>query len=245
MGSVTSGNVVSVAVGGNSQVTADTGAVTIGDQLVTSTTSGEVTVDNNATAGILGYATTSKSSGSSGLVGVYIEPTTGVTNPTFTGQDLFKNSSNSTTAFQIQDSSGASLLTADTTTDTITVQALVVTTNLTVNGHVITGGSTPGIAAGAASCTSPTVSIAGNDTAGVITVTTGTACASSGKLATVTFASAFGAAPRVNITPASAGSVGLGAYIDNSTISTTAFDLDVTGTPADSTTYVWNYFTFQ
>ena len=123
-------------------------------------------------------------------------------NLTATGSALFINTSNSTTAFQIQNSAGTPLLTADTAGMTITVKSLIVSANLTVNGHIISGGSAPGIAAGAAACTSPTVSIAGTDTAGLITVTTGTGCATAGKLATITFSAAFGVAPRVTLTPA-------------------------------------------
>ncbi len=127
----------------------------------------------------------------------------------------------------------------------VTVQALVVTANLTVNGHIITGGGTPGIAAGTAACTSPTVSVSGDDTSGTITITTGSGCVSSGKLATVTFATAFGAAPHVTLTPGGSNALALGAYVDDSTISTTAFDLGTSSTPANATTYKWNYWVAQ
>ena len=75
-----SGGVTSVTILGNAQVTATSAAVAIGDQLVVSSTSGEVMTDNSATTGILGYATSAKSSGSSGLVGVYVRPVGGVNN---------------------------------------------------------------------------------------------------------------------------------------------------------------------
>ncbi|HAC56647.1 TPA: hypothetical protein DCF80_04030, partial [Candidatus Saccharibacteria bacterium] len=125
------------------------------------------------------------------------------------------------------------------------VRSLDVTLNLTVNGHLISGGTTPGISAGTAACTSPTVSVSGTDTSGRITVTTGTGCASGGRLATITFATAFGAAPRVTLTPASQNAAGLTTYIDDSTISTTAFDLSTTTTAANSTTYRWYYHVIQ
>lgn len=302
-----------VVIGGNTQVTADAGAVAIGDQLVTSTTSGQVTVDNNATTGILGLATTAKAAGSSGLVGVYVHPDNGTTNPTINGnlailnsskiylntptdgawtigreaspsgtnllttaatvftvqntstegvmirnaagqsvfevtglgQTLIKTPTNSASAFQIQNNLGASVLTADTSSMTVTVQKLVITADLTVNGHLISGGSTPGIAAGPAACTSPTVSVSGNDTAGTITVTTGTGCGATGKLATITFAGAFGSTPRVNLTPAGATAVALAAYVDNATVSTSTFDLDSTASASNTTTYIWNYLVVQ
>jgi hypothetical protein len=148
-------------------------------------------------------------------------------------------------ALLIQDSTSAALLTADTTTMTVTVKTLIVSANLTVNGHIITGGVSPAVAAGAAACTTPTVSVSGTDTSGTITVTTGTGCAAPGKLATVTFATAYGAAPRVVIAPGSALAAGLSAYTDNATVSTTGFDLATGAAPASSTTYKWNYWIAQ
>ncbi len=74
---------------------------------------------------------------------------------------------------------------------------------LTVGGHIIganTSGSTT-VAANTAVCgTGCTVTISGNDTSGLITVNTGTGV-TAGTLATVTFASDYGAAPRVILTP--------------------------------------------
>lgn len=159
------------------------------------------------------------------------------------GTARVQTTTNSTTAFQIQNASGTTLLTADATNMKVTVSALTITGNITINGHVITGGSTPTIAAGAAACTSPTVSIAGNDTSGAITVTTGTSCGTGGKLAAITFSAAFGAAPHVTLTPANSSGTSFLAYVDSGTISTTAFDLDTatTATIANNTTYKWYY----
>lgn len=148
MGTVTSGTYVDIALSGNYQVNADTAAVSIGDQLVTSTTAGKVTVDNNATTGILGYATTSKIAGSNGLVGVRIETRSGVSTP------VFRNTADSTTAFQIQNAAGTSnLLVADTTNLKIGIGAAPsstgstfqvtgsasVSSSMTVNGTISAG----------------------------------------------------------------------------------------------------------
>jgi hypothetical protein len=127
----------------------------------------------------------------------------------------------------------------------LTVQTIIVAANLTMNGHIITGGSTPSIAAGAAACTTPTVSLAGTDTSGIISITTGSGCAAGGKLATLTFATAFGASPHTTITPGGANAQTLGAYVDDATISNTAFDLSTASTPASATTYKWNYWVAQ
>ncbi|HVX58850.1 MAG TPA: VCBS repeat-containing protein, partial [Candidatus Saccharimonadales bacterium] len=58
-----------------------------------------------------------------------------------TGSALFQNSVNSTTAFRIQNSSGTSLLTADTSGMTVSVGgALSVSGNVAVGGYLITNG---------------------------------------------------------------------------------------------------------
>lgn len=108
---VGAGNTANIALVGVTTVDADAGAVAIGDQLVTSTTASRVTVDNNATTGILGYATTAKAAGAVGTVGVRLEITGGQYSP------RFQNATNSATAFQIQaaGTSGNVVFNADTT----------------------------------------------------------------------------------------------------------------------------------
>lgn len=172
----------------------------------------------------------------------------GTTNPT-TGLDvrgsaLFKNISDSTTAFQIQTSAGTAFFTADSTNSKVTVTNLVITASLTVNGHIISGNSsgTTTVAAGSAACSSPTVSIAGNDTAGVITVTTGTACAAGGTLATVSFANSYTSAPPVVITPQDSTSAALQTY---ATQGTATFVLGTNTTATATTTYKYNYLVVQ
>ena len=163
-----------------------------------------------------------------------------------TGAVVFSNLSDSANAFQIQNATGSTtILNVDSTTATVTVRSLVVSLSLTLNGHLITGGTTPGIAAGAAACTTPTVAVSGTDTSGTITVTTGTGCASAGTLATVTFASAFGAKPHVTLTPGSSTAMNLGGYVDNGPTSTTQFVLATNSTASDATTYQWNYMAVQ
>jgi hypothetical protein len=110
MAAATVGNTASVAYAGMAEVTANTGAVAIGDQLVTSTTAGQVMVDNSATTGVLGIALTSKSAGSSGLVSVLIRPVGGQYSP------IFRNATNSTSAFQVQNAAGSNMLSIDTST---------------------------------------------------------------------------------------------------------------------------------
>ncbi len=158
---------------------------------------------------------------------------------------VFKNTSDSTAGFQIQSSDTTALLTGDTTNKKIVIRTLDVTLNFTLNGHFITGGSSPTIAAGTAACTTPTVSVTGTDTSGVITVTTGTGCAGTGKLATVTFSSAFGAAPNVTLTPATSTASALQYFLNSAAATTTTFDLHTNTTAVDATTYKWYYHAIQ
>jgi len=104
-----SGSAQNIAVSGTFTVNVDSAAVAIGDQLVTSTTSGKATVDNNATTGIIGYALATKAGGSSGAVSIMVKPSNGQYNP------IFRTSSDNATAFQVQNSSGVSVATVDTT----------------------------------------------------------------------------------------------------------------------------------
>jgi hypothetical protein len=164
---------------------------------------------------------------------------------TATGTALYKNTANSSSAFQIQDSSSVALFTADTSATKIIIRSLDVTYNLSVAGHIVTGGATPSVAANAAACTAPTVSISGTDTAGSIIVTTGTGCGATGSLATVTFVTAFGATPKIVLTPAGANAAQLNAYQDDSALTTGSFQVGIVNAPADSTTYRWHYYALQ
>ncbi|MFZ1458534.1 MAG: hypothetical protein WAT17_01520, partial [Candidatus Saccharimonadales bacterium] len=161
------------------------------------------------------------------------------------GLNIRFKQANSTTAFTIQNASGTSLFTADTTNMKIVIAKLDVTGLLTVGGHIASSGTAPTIAAGAAACTTPTVAVAGTDTAGMVTITTGTGCAGAGKLATVTFNAAYGAAPRVTLTAANANASGLQTFVDDATIATTTFDVNTNTGPANSTVYKWYYQVIQ
>jgi hypothetical protein len=111
----------------------------------------------------------------------------------------------------------------------------------------LAGVGTPTIAAGPGAGTGPTVTVTGNDRAGRISVTTGTAPSASAVVATVTFGAAFGASPRaVLLTPAGplAGALsGAGAvYLDSASTTSGLFVIKVGSTGlAAATTYLWHY----
>lgn len=174
----------------------------------------------------------------------------GTTNPQATldvlGSARIKSSTDSATAFEVQNSTGTALLTADTSSMKVSVAALQVTGTLTLGGHLITSGTTPAITVNTAPCsgTAPTASISGNDTSGTITVTTGTTCSGSGvKLADITFATAFGATPRVVISPITSATANTLGYTFGT--DTTHFEIRSAATITDATTYTWNYFVAQ
>ncbi len=162
------------------------------------------------------------------------------------GAVLSKNTADSTTAFEIQNTLGTALLSADTSGMILTVKTLVVNGTLSVNGHVISGNSsgttTIGTPAGAA-CTTPTLNISGNDSSGKISITTGTGCGATGVLGTITFASAYASAPRVLLTPANASATTIQYF--NGASNTTTFTLNTNTAPADATLYEYNYWVVQ
>ena len=73
------------------------------------------------------------------------------------------------------------------------------TNTLTVGGHIITRGSTPGLSRGAALGVSDTLSISGNDAAGTVGVNIGTSGAS-GIVANVSFVNSYATTPHVMLT---------------------------------------------
>lgn len=156
---------------------------------------------------------------------------------------LVRTGTNSTTAFQIQNASGTPLLTADTTNMTISVQALAVTGNLTVNGHLITGGSTPSTAVNANAGVGATCTVSGTDTAGTITVTTGSSGVVAGTQCTVSFSSSFGAAPRVVVGPSNSAAGPLDPYIGST--ATNNFTVGVGTAGSTTTAYKFDYVAAQ
>jgi hypothetical protein len=160
---------------------------------------------------------------------------------------LDQTATNSTTAFQIQNSSGIALLTADTTNMKLTVQALVVNVSLTVNGHIISGNSSgsttaaPQTAAGStATCSlSPPNYAVGNDTSGAVTITLNGTGIATGNQCTISFASAYASYPRVILTPADASSAARGVYAGS--VSQNGFSIGFGTAGSSATTYTFYY----
>lgn len=109
--------------------------------------------------------------------------------------------------------------------------------------HYINNTGTPGSAGGTGAGTSPTITVAGTDQDGVITVTTGTTPSASATIVTITYAVAFPTNSFPTLTPANALTAALsGIGMVFSTGSTTNFII-TSGTTAltGATTYKWYY----
>jgi hypothetical protein len=105
---------------------------------------------------------------------------------------------------------------------TFSARSLSSSSSLTIGGHIVTSGGTPGVTKGGTALGSNgTVSISGNDAAGVVSINIG-AGATSGLLASVSFVNAYGALPVVVISP-----VGGGGNFYISSISLSSFSIAV------------------
>ncbi|HEU5377793.1 MAG TPA: hypothetical protein VFV38_20410, partial [Ktedonobacteraceae bacterium] len=155
---------------------------------------------------------------------------------------IVHDAADSATAFQVQKADGMPLLTVDATHMKVVVTNLEVTGTLTVRGHFLAGGAVPIVAPGAAACQQPTVTITGNDILGRVTITTGQGCTISGALASVTFQTAYGAAPIVMLTPEGQSSAALLGY---ATTAPQQFTINTSIPPRERTTYTFTYLVGQ
>jgi hypothetical protein len=168
------------------------------------------------------------------------------------GNSVFTPTTDSTDAFRIQGAdTSAVLLRADTLLNKIVIRTLDVEYNLTVLGdisvgrHLRSGGSAPTTVTGPAACTSPTVTVSGTDTSGMVTVVAGTGCGTNGAVMAVMFANAFASAPKVTLTPATATAASLPAYVDYAQVTAASFDIASATPLADGVSYRWYYHAIE
>jgi hypothetical protein len=181
----------------------------------------------------------------------YEQPTVDITNTlqgaelTVTGKAILGGD---TTVSANLNVSGASILASLTVTGTTTLASLTVNGNavfkgsITVNGHIITGGTTPTVAVQAAAGNPATCTVNGNDTSGVITVVVGTTQVTKGAQCKLTFVNAYGAVTNPVVTGRDENSAKVQPYIQS-----TATDFTVSfGTVPDAgQTYGFSYFVTQ
>jgi hypothetical protein len=111
-----------------------------------------------------------------------------------------------------------------------------------LSGHLL-GTTTATFGCGAGAGTSPTCSSAGSDLDGTFAITTGTSPAASGAIATLTFVSSYGTAPRCFLQPANAATAsltGTSAAWPNASASSVVLTAGSTALSA-STAYKWYY----
>lgn len=117
-------------------------------------------------------------------------------------------------------------------------------------GHIVSTGAAPGIAAGTAAGTGPTVALVrATDMTGIIQVTTGTSPASANAtVVTITFSSPYGSVPHVILSGHNnaAKALAVATQTFGANESTTSFDV-VGGNTAlqAATAYEWTYMVIQ
>ncbi len=124
----------------------------------------------------------------------------------------------------------------------LTVTGLTSVADLEVSGHIITSGGEPTSQIQAAAGSDAVVSIAGTDTTGTISITTGSN-PTSGSLADILFSKAYGAAPHIVLSPSNNNAAGLRYF--KGTTTTNDFMFNVIDNPAPNTTYQYDYFIGQ
>lgn len=123
----------------------------------------------------------------------------------------------------------------------LTISSLQLNGDLDLTHHISAGGSTPTLNPSSNLGSGGTASVSGSDTAGSITLNTGTSPAA-GCLVTLTFASVFHSTPHVVVTPVGASAAGLGYYTSRST---TTFSICASNAPSSSVTFGFDYYAFD
>jgi len=121
---------------------------------------------------------------------------------------------------------------------TLSVTTLQLKGDLSLNQHIVTGGGTPGRSNGTALGSGGSASVSGSDTAGTISINTGSG-PPAGCFITVNFAQKFGSTPHVIISPSNSSAATIQYYTTNR--SSTGFSVCSANVPAASTTYTFDY----
>lgn len=98
----------------------------------------------------------------------------------------------------------------------ITIDRMILNSDLQLNRHIDAGGPTPGSSRGGAIGASGTVSVSGTDTAGTVSINFGPG-SSPGIIANITFRNSFSQTPHVVITPVGSSCAELNYYVSRST----------------------------
>jgi cytoskeletal protein CcmA (bactofilin family) len=120
----------------------------------------------------------------------------------------------------------------------VTTGSLQLNGDLTLTHHFDVGGSLPGHSSGSALGSGGSTSNSGSDTAGSITINTGSSPAA-GCFATISFASAYASTPFVLVTPIGSAAGGLSYYVNRSS---TSFSICDATPPPGGSSFGFDYF---
>lgn len=135
---------------------------------------------------------------------------------------------------------GNSNFTGNVTTASLITGQLQLNGDLNLTHHITAGGTIPAAVRGTAVGSGGTISLSGSDTAGSVTINTGTS-PPAGCFAAVTFSQKFTSTPRVVISPVGSGAADLTYYVDRST---TGFSICTTTPPPAGQTFAFDYIVF-
>lgn len=119
----------------------------------------------------------------------------------------------------------------------LNIERLQLSQDILLNRHIDAGGGTPRVSGGSGAGGGGTASLNGTDTAGTVTINTGSS-PGPGVLATITFAASFAATPHVVITPIGSGGASLDYYV---TRSSTGFVIYTANSAPSSTSFSFDY----
>ena len=136
---------------------------------------------------------------------------------------------------------GGSLSAASLNIGSLTTTAITASGSISFGEHLVPTGAVPAVTAGRAAI-GGSVQISGNDTAGTVTISTGSGSALAGELATITFHKAFATTPKVQLTAINAESANLRFYAARSV---GFFTIDTATPPAQGASYTFDYLVTQ
>lgn len=108
----------------------------------------------------------------------------------------------------------------------------------TWRGHRVSGNATAAVAAGAQSASASAASTGANDMNGTVNATA-VAAPAAGSIAAVTYAAAYAAIPRVNVTPRNAATAAAGLYVTSESVN--GFTVSTANAPAASASLSFHY----
>jgi hypothetical protein len=123
----------------------------------------------------------------------------------------------------------------------LSVTSLQVKNDFSFSRHIVTGGGTPGRSGGTALGGGGTVSISGTDTAGTVTINTGTS-PPAGLFVSVSFNQKFSALPHVVITPVGSAAASLEYYVNRDA---GGFSIGTVNPPPASSNFSFDYIVVQ